>query len=103
MLLELFFSVKMKELITAELNKEYSDPEEFSIVILKFMPKGLAKEDRERILAYEIRERFGLNKTRAFMKDYRKKIAAKAAPLRLYAATKKKKKAAKQSRKKADK
>lgn len=60
----------------------YVSPEMYARFILTHIKKGLAKEDRERALAYELRERFGFNQMTKFMRHYRETIAAKAAPLR---------------------
>jgi len=67
----------------------YSSVDNYARIVLDIMPKKLKKVDKERLLAYEIRERFGFNKMTAFMKQYRATIARKADPLREYAKSKK--------------
>ena len=66
-------------------------PDNYARIVLDNIPKKTVKAEKERILAYEIRERFGFNKMTAFMKKYRSAVAKKAAPLRAYAKTKKEK------------
>jgi ribosomal protein S24E len=70
-------------------------PDNYARIVLDNIPKKTVKAEKERILAYEIRERFGFNKMTAFMKKYRSTVALraalKAAPLRAYAQSKKEK------------
>lgn len=57
----------------------------FARFILKSVPKQTDKIQREKHLAYEMRERYGVAVMRQYMKIYRKRQYEKAAPLRKYA------------------
>jgi hypothetical protein len=57
----------------------------FARFILKYIPKKTDKIQREKHLAYEMRERFGVRVMHQIMKIYRRRQYEKAAPLRRYA------------------